>query len=297
MAFATRLCGIAIAALRIFSVDDGWRTSQVPKANIIAQNTVGCKFYGCRGLTSIEIPNSVTIIGSSAFKGCRGLTSIEISNSVTEIFSDTFSGCSGLTSIEIPNSVTEIGSYAFYGCTSLPSISIPEGVTEICDHAFSGCSNLKEVVVEDREDGVAVKMGSYVFSGCTSLNTFIIGDNVKTIPSYTFKGCAALTNLVSYAVTPPTCGTYALYDINKWDCTLTIPVGTLAKYQAADQWKDFFFIEEKDLSGINTITMDDGTEMEIKETYDINGKKTTGLQRGLNIVKLKDGTIRKVVIK
>lgn len=38
MAFATRLCGIAIAALRIFSVDDGWRTSQVPKANIIAQS-------------------------------------------------------------------------------------------------------------------------------------------------------------------------------------------------------------------------------------------------------------------
>ena len=38
MAFATRLCGIAIAALRIFSVDDGWRTSQVPKVNIIAQS-------------------------------------------------------------------------------------------------------------------------------------------------------------------------------------------------------------------------------------------------------------------
>ena len=29
MAFATRLCGIAIAALRIFSVDDGWRTSRI----------------------------------------------------------------------------------------------------------------------------------------------------------------------------------------------------------------------------------------------------------------------------
>lgn len=129
------------------------------------------------------------------------------------------------------------------------------------------------------------------------MNTFIVGTNVASIGQNAFSGCTTLTKLISLATNPPACGTNALNDINKWDCTLTIPENTLAKYQAADQWKDFFFIEEKDLSGINTITMDDGTEMEIKDTYDINGKKTTGLQRGLNIVKLKDGTIRKVVIK
>ena len=31
-------------------------------------------FYGCRGLTSIDIPGSVTNIGVSAFEGCTGLT-------------------------------------------------------------------------------------------------------------------------------------------------------------------------------------------------------------------------------
>ncbi|MDO4820314.1 MAG: leucine-rich repeat protein, partial [Prevotella sp.] len=34
---------------------------------------------GCSGLTSIEIPNSVTSIGSSAFAGCTGLTAIKVS--------------------------------------------------------------------------------------------------------------------------------------------------------------------------------------------------------------------------
>ncbi len=52
-----------------------------------------------------------------------------------------------------------------------------------------------------------------------------------------------------------------------------------------------------EVTGINSTTMDDGRKMEIKETYDINGRKTAGLQRGLNIIKLGDGTTRKVIVK
>ena len=72
-------------------------------------------FNNCSGLTSIEIPSSVTSIGGSAFSG-SGLTSIEIPDGVTSIGNDAFSYCSGLTSIEIPSGVTSIGDYVFYGC-------------------------------------------------------------------------------------------------------------------------------------------------------------------------------------
>ena len=74
-------------------------------------------------LTSIEIPNSVTSIGNSAFEGCKSLTSIEIPNSVTSIGNSAFSGCSRLTRIEIPNSVTTIGEWAFRDCISLTKIT------------------------------------------------------------------------------------------------------------------------------------------------------------------------------
>jgi len=40
-------------------------------------------FYGCSGLTSVTIPNSVTSIGNCAFFCCWGLTSVTIPSSVT----------------------------------------------------------------------------------------------------------------------------------------------------------------------------------------------------------------------
>ena len=84
-------------------------------------------FVGCRGLTSINLPNSVTSIGDNAFLSCTSLTSIEIPNSVTSIGGRAFSNCSGLTSIEIPNSVTSIADgTALMGCSRLYSIKLPK---------------------------------------------------------------------------------------------------------------------------------------------------------------------------
>ena len=73
----------------------------------------------CDGLTSINIPNSVTTIGICAFEGRTGLTSINIPNSVTTIGYQTFWGCSSLTTVNIPNSVTTIDEDAFMDCPSL----------------------------------------------------------------------------------------------------------------------------------------------------------------------------------
>ena len=95
-------------------------------------------FEGCTGLTSIDIPNSVTSIGDGAFKGCTGLASIDIPNSVTSIGNSAFYGCTGLTSIDIPNSVTKIDAFAFHGA-GLEKIKIPSSVKYIGKHAF--CNN------------------------------------------------------------------------------------------------------------------------------------------------------------
>ena len=50
----------------------------------------------CSGLTSIVIPNSVTVIGEKAFDSCSGLTSIVIPDSVTYIEMHAFLYCNKL---------------------------------------------------------------------------------------------------------------------------------------------------------------------------------------------------------
>ena len=77
-----------------------------------------------------------------AFAACKSLTSINIPDSVTVIGHGAFTICTALTSINIPNSVASIGSYAFAACKSLTSINIPDSVTTVGENIFNHCQSL-----------------------------------------------------------------------------------------------------------------------------------------------------------
>ena len=128
-------------------------------------------FYGCKGLTSITIPNTVTSIGAEAFKYCYCLTSITIPSSVTSIGDDAFSHCSSLTSITIPNSVKSIGKFAFAGCSNLTSIALPNSITDIEAFTFAGCFGLTAITIPYSVRSI----GYQAFDDCFSLTSVAIG--------------------------------------------------------------------------------------------------------------------------
>ena len=178
--------------------------------------TIGdCAFVGCKNLTSVDLPNTVTKISVSAFYNCSGLTSVTIPNSVTSIGNFAFYGCTGLTSVTIPNSVTSIGNLAFYGSglTSLvynahvfaympPSYSgaytIPDGIEIIAGGAFEYCRGLTSVTIPNS----VTSIGQKAFYNCRGLKTIIIPASVKTIGMAAFSSCLNLTVIQVSAINP-----------------------------------------------------------------------------------------------
>ena len=278
-------------------------------------------FSGCSALNDMQIGQNVQTIDEYAFYRCRALKSITIPKSVTDINDNVFFGCTGLKNVTMEDRMDDtvlafgynsgsntalfsdcpldevyIGrniSYSkspFYRNTSLRSVTITDRETEISPTEFYGCTNLKEVKIGD---GVTT-IGNRAFSGCSSLDFFSFGSAVQTIGPEAFSDCTAMTKLISKAANPPTCGTQALDDINKWSCKLLVPAHSMSLYQAAPQWKEFFFIEEA--TGIKGITGDNtSSKATITTSYDLNGKQFSQPQKGLNILKMSDGTTRKVM--
>ncbi len=247
-------------------------------------------FENCSGLTSVTIGNSVTSIGYYAFSGCYGLTSVTIPNSVTSIRERAFSGCSGLTSVTIGNSVTSIGYYAFDGCYGLTSVTIPNSVTTIVQSAFSNCRGLTSVT---------------------------IGNSVTSIGKYAFSGCSKLTSIYCQGTKPPRENpreSIVFSEAILKECTLYVPIGCQAAYEAVDPWRNFWNIEEMDFSGIDDIISDnigisvinraihidnaDGNmlvevfNLSGKSVYRGHGNIVDGLSTGIYIIKIADKSMK-----
>lgn len=196
------------------------------------------------GLQSVVIPNSVTVIGESAFRLCEKLTSVTLGDSVQEIGSRAFLFCRALEKISLPESITSIGDAAFMECNALKSITLPSGLNLIDAQLFNRCINLKQIIIPS-----GVKTIKYeAFCNCNKLRTVFLPDSLTEMGESAFYQCTSLTNLYSPLSDPHRCDIYGrlrFAGVNMNTCVLHVPMGTSSAYRAEKGWKDFINIVEE----------------------------------------------------
>ena len=171
---------------------------------------------------------------------------------------------------------SDYGYSPFYRNTSLRSVKISDIEDTIYDNEFYGCSNLQEF---ECGDGVT-SIGNWAFSGCSALKSYLSGTSVESIGQEAFSDCTAMTSFTTNAAVPPVCGNQALDDINKWECTLHVPQESIDDYQAAEQWKEFFFIET---TGVEDEIADNEDYSECPvEIYNLSGNKVGSSKESLS---------------
>ena len=177
-------------------------------------------------ISSLTIPNSLTVISVSHPERYRNLTNVVVASDnamfsaqdgalynksgttllfipagkrgafaipsgVTSIGDEAALGCSALVSVTLPESVTSIGANAFRGCTDLANINLPNSVTNVGPGAFSSCPNLISITIPSN----VTSIGESTFSGCSSLTSITIPTNVTSIGDSAFLNCSRLTSI------------------------------------------------------------------------------------------------------
>ena len=289
-------------------------------------------FYECKNLTFLNLSNFNTENVkdmNSMFYGCQKLTSLDLSNFNTENVKDMnsmFSGCQSLTSLNLSNfnteNVKDMNSM-FSGCQSLTSLNLSnfntENVKDMKD-MFVGCRNLTSLNLSNFNTGNVQNMGG-MFMDCRNLTSLNLSnfntENVQRM-SEMFLGCRSLTSLdLSNFNTENVQNMNGMF----YECNSLQTIYCNNTWTCSESWGMFFsctnlkgavpydrsktdvsmanpetgYFTKKKSTGVTTVTTDG--DANIQAIYSTDGKRLNELQRGLNIVRMSNGTTQKILRK
>lgn len=220
-------------------------------------------FAECRSLRTVKIPTKLKTIPDYTFQNCRSLQSVELHDSITAFEDYSFNNCD-LREITLPKSTTWVGGNAFNGNTNLSKVTLNEGLIDIwaeafyntaidtlnCpstlrniyNGAFAGCRNLRQINLNE---------------GLTRIERYALANNKATeivLPSSleycaggAFDDCDSLVTIEARSVMPPnTDNGCPLTSADLTKAILYVPVWSLAEYQLATGWNQFYTFRTSD---------------------------------------------------
>ena len=271
--------------------------------------TIGDEAFEYSSLESIHLPGSVKNLGLRIFANCEFLeevvleegipeipagmfyrdpiASVSLPKTITKIGTQAFEECP-LQSIVFPESLCEIGRWAFMG-TSLSSIQFKEGLETIDYGAFSDLKG--ESLIINLPYNLKV-IGQEAFKD-SPVKEVMIQKNVESIGVDAFAGCP-IEKVISQIEQPRyTPLPFQAFDDNVFLYKpLYVPTGLVEEYRRVIYWNKFYDIFEMDMSPLERVTMDNGTQ----RYYTIDGKELAAPEKGLFIIQ-KDGKSQKILKK
>ena len=264
------------------------RSSQEANPLIYAHNL----YLNEKKVTNLSVPSGVKQIKPYAFYNCS-LESVVLPNGLTTIGESAFSSCQDLKTVVIPNTVTSIGKEAFSNCMSLYS------VTSLINMPF----NLDESVFQytgTQYDKNIVYMAAtlYVPRGRTAMYSNVEGwkkfMNI-TETDTKFK----LTYMLDGAV-------YKTYEIQATE-VITPEPDPYKEHYIFSGWSEIpYLMPAQDVTITGSFTIDPEYQLSVNSVskddtkpaiiYSVDGRMQKTQQRGLNIIRMSDGTVRKVMI-
>ena len=273
------------------------------------------------GLTTITIPNSVTTIENGSFLGCSGLTSITFGNSVTNIERDAFENCriekiiTKSTKTQFKNSY-DSGSTPFsYATFQHAILYIPIGKWSevVYESSWYRFNNIKEmasetnevtpsraftlmdaqtfsyVVYDDVNQELCNKDGHYQIDESNPNTSWQIvnKDNKQFLYNIGARKYASLKDDGSLKLSD----TPAPLNMQNGD------KGIVFGNHQDRQWN---FVLNQNVEPDHSTTAINFVESEdngIYSIYSLGGNRIAQPKKGVNIVRMKNGTIKKIIVK
>lgn len=293
------------------------------------------EFYGLKKIASVALPKNLKKIGSMAFYGCEGLTELTIPGGVIEIGQQAFDLCKNLKTLRIEEGEAELKftaepnylnnafqnspleevyigrDFSFNNSSPLAifetmkSLTFGEEVLSIQARSFIGCPNLKVVTSYSK---VVPTTNDIVFTPSYQTNAtlhvpYALYDEYKVANVWkdfgTIVNFEGLYNLV-YNVDGEE---YKKYVVEQ-GTTITPETAPYKEGYTFSGWSEIpATMPAHDVTVTGTFTSSTGIEQIMSNVnsgamiFNIDGKRLSQPQRGLNIVRMSDGTTKKVVMK
>ena len=263
-------------------------------------------FSECSTLTTLDLSNFDTknvMEMSYMFGSCTKLKTLDVSSFNTQNVTDMnwmFSYCSVLTTLDLSNfdtkNVTDMNGM-FSNCSALTTLDLSsfetQNVTDM-SRMFKDCSALTTLDVSNFDTQNVTDM-SRMFNDCSALTTLDLSSfetqNVTDM-SRMFKSCSALTTI--YA-SDKFVTTACEEDENMFaECTNLVGAVPYDENKVGKEMANYTtgYFTDKAATGTDAPTVSDDTAAEY---YDLQGRRLSAPQKGVNIVKRGKKTTKMLV--